>query len=175
MQAVQPPPLILDLRNRSPPASPPSHPADSPSSLASDASSHASDAATSVTSEAPSLGDPLRDQIIAGLKGRAQPVVPGETDVDRQFAYRRTIPTMTLYSQRGLEIYEDITNTQVRLPDGRGDDGNPEADYSRTSARTGVLPLLCRERDPRKVWRRDRLPHVRPAVVRPRARARWRT
>ncbi|GAA6009429.1 uncharacterized protein JCM10292_004289 [Rhodotorula paludigena] len=116
MQAVQPPPLILDLRNRSPPASPPSHPADSPSSLPSDTSSHASDAATSVTSEAPSLGDPLRDQIIAGLKGRAQPVVPGKTDVDRQFAYRRTIPTMTLYSQRGLEIYEDITNTQAYYP-----------------------------------------------------------
>lgn len=118
MQQTQPPPLILDLRNRSPPASPPSKPvadADSSSSGASSqdmspsSSSHSSD-----NTSATSVADPLREQIVAGLRGTKERVVPGKTDADRQFAYRRTIPTMTLYSQRGLEIYEDITNTKVR-------------------------------------------------------------
>jgi hypothetical protein len=49
------------------------------------------------------------------LKGTKEVVLPGDTDEDREFGYRRTVPTMTLYSQKGLEIYEDITNTQVHL------------------------------------------------------------
>ena len=115
---TQPPPLILDLRNRSPPSSPPSRPvADGPDSSSRASSqdmspSHSSDASGSTGGT--SVADPLRDQIVAGLRGRKEPVVPGKTDADRSFSYRRTIPTMTLYSQRGLEIYEDITNTQVR-------------------------------------------------------------
>ncbi|GAA5881500.1 hypothetical protein JCM3774_000137 [Rhodotorula dairenensis] len=112
---VQPPPFILDLRNRSPPTSP-SHAAtdaarsSSPSSLG-----ESEDAAsTNATSEAPS--DPLREQIIAGLIGTSKPTVPGQTDKDAAFAYRRSIPTMTLYSERGLSIYEEITKTKAYYP-----------------------------------------------------------
>ncbi|GAA5839849.1 hypothetical protein JCM9279_005185 [Rhodotorula babjevae] len=117
----QPPPLILDLRNRSsPPSSPPSKPvpdaADSSSRASSQdmSPSHSSDASGSTGGT--SVADPLRDQIVAGLRGRKEAVVPGKTDADRSFSYRRTIPTMTLYSQRGLEIYEDITNTKAYYP-----------------------------------------------------------
>ncbi|BGP43762.1 hypothetical protein JCM10449v2_007819 [Rhodotorula kratochvilovae] len=120
--ATQPPPVILDLRNRSPPASPPSAPVDGPpSSPPSSRASSSQEMSSSGSSEsavtaATSVADPLREQIIAGLKGSKDAVVPGTTDADRKFAYRRTIPTMTLYSQRGLEIYEDITNTQAYYP-----------------------------------------------------------
>lgn len=95
---TQPPPVILDLRNKPlhpSPDSPPRSP--SPSSTSSDSST-----------------DPLIAQVIAGLRGTSEHVVPGQTSEDRKFAYKRSIPTMTLYSQRGLEIYEDITNTKVR-------------------------------------------------------------
>ncbi|GAA5982534.1 hypothetical protein JCM10908_006688 [Rhodotorula pacifica] len=113
--SVQPPPFILDLRNRSPPTS--------PNQLASDAARSSSPsslgesedtASTHATSEAPS--DPLREQIIAGLIGSSRPTVPGRTEKDAAFAYRRTIPTMTLYSERGLSIYEDITKTKAYYP-----------------------------------------------------------
>ncbi|GEM11237.1 hypothetical protein Rt10032_c14g5254 [Rhodotorula toruloides] len=100
---TQPPPVILDLRNKplddalltspaSPPPSPPSH-ASSDSGV-----------------------DPLVAQVIAGLRGTTDPVHPGQTHEDRKFAYKRSIPTMTLYSRRGLEIYEDITNTRAYYP-----------------------------------------------------------
>lgn len=110
--ADQPPPFILDLRNRSPPTSPSQVASDavrssSPSSLGESEGT----ASTSATSEAPS--DPLREQIIAGLVGSPKPTVPGKTEKDRAYAYRRTIPTMTLYSERGLSIYEEITKTKV--------------------------------------------------------------
>ncbi|KWU42457.1 hypothetical protein RHOSPDRAFT_21167 [Rhodotorula sp. JG-1b] len=113
--AVQPPPFILDLRNRSPPASPCQVASDaarssSPSSLGESEGT----ASTNATSEAPS--DPLREQIIAGLIGSPKPTVPGKTEKDRAYAYRRTIPTMTLYSERGLSIYEEITKTKAYYP-----------------------------------------------------------
>ncbi|BGP74099.1 hypothetical protein NBRC10513v2_007531 [Rhodotorula toruloides] len=100
---TQPPPVILDLRNKplhpshSSPDSPPRSP--SPSSTSSDSSV-----------------DPLIAQVIAGLRGTSEHVTPGQTSEDKEFAYKRSIPTMTLYSQRGLEIYEDITNTKAYYP-----------------------------------------------------------
>ncbi|KAJ8291470.1 Ergothioneine biosynthesis protein 1 [Rhodotorula toruloides] len=94
---TQPPPVILDLRNKPLHPSPPRSP--SPSSASSDSST-----------------DPLIAQVIAGLRGTSEHVVPGQTSEDRKFAYKRSIPTMTLYSQRGLEIYEDITNTKAYYP-----------------------------------------------------------
>lgn len=115
--AEQPPPFILDLRNRSPPASP-EHAASDPARSSSPSSLGESDgaASTNATSEA-APADPLRDQIVSGLIGSPKPIAPGKTEQDARFAYRRTIPTMTLYSERGLSIYEDITKTKVS---GRG-------------------------------------------------------
>ncbi|GAA5988472.1 hypothetical protein JCM11641_007161 [Rhodosporidiobolus odoratus] len=108
---AQPAPVILDLRNRST-CSPPASPSTSPSSL----SDSASTSASSINDEDSSPTDPLREQVIKGLVGTQQAVLPGKTDDDRQFAYKRTIPTMTLYSEKGLNIYEDITNTKAYYP-----------------------------------------------------------
>ncbi|GAA5905979.1 hypothetical protein JCM5296_001307 [Sporobolomyces johnsonii] len=91
----QPPPLILDLRNRS--NSPPSSPSE----------------AGSIETVPPV--DPLREQLIAGLKG-TELVVPGRTDADRQFGYTKRVPTMFLYGEKGLSIYEDITKTHAYYP-----------------------------------------------------------
>jgi hypothetical protein len=107
-QQPQPAPTILDLR-RSSVSSPPS----TPSSLPSDASDSKSTSASSVSSEeAPN--DWLKGEVVKGLKGVDQVVLPGSTEEDKGYGYKRTVPTMTLYSQKGLEIYEEITNTKVR-------------------------------------------------------------
>lgn len=197
--AVQPPPFILDLRNRSPPASPSQVASDaarssSPSSLGESEGT----ASTNATSEAPS--DPLREQIIAGLIGSPKPTVPGKTEKDRAYAYRRTIPTMTLYSERGLSIYEEITKTKVCSPFPsvfvfvqpmlsqqalarcrphlpyctRACPSNQVAGKhplrrrnvltSSLRSGSGLLSVRSGKRDSRKVWRRNRLPHVWAAV-----------
>ncbi|GAA5902514.1 hypothetical protein JCM6882_002772 [Rhodosporidiobolus microsporus] len=115
--AAQPAPVILDLRNRRRPSSssPPLSPTSTPSSP-DDQGSPQSTAASSVDAEDTPTVDPLREQIIQGLVGSKEPTVPGKDDADRTFAFKRTIPTMVLYSQRGLEIYEDITNTKAYYP-----------------------------------------------------------
>lgn len=43
----------------------------------------------------------LRDQIERSLIG-TEPIVPGDTEEDKQWAYRRTVPTVVLYSEKGL-------------------------------------------------------------------------
>lgn len=43
----------------------------------------------------------LRDQIERGLLG-TDTVIPGETEEDKRWAYRRSVPTVVLYSERGL-------------------------------------------------------------------------
>ncbi|GAA6017455.1 hypothetical protein JCM10207_008231 [Rhodosporidiobolus poonsookiae] len=106
---TQPPPQILDLRNRPASRSPPLSPTSSPSR-----SDSPSTPASSVADEDVGV-DPLRQQIVDGLL-KTQHTVPGKTDEDRQFGFTKTVPTMVLYSQRGLEIYEDITNTKAYYP-----------------------------------------------------------
>ncbi|GAA5920253.1 hypothetical protein JCM1841_000446 [Sporobolomyces salmonicolor] len=91
----QPPPLILDLRNRS------NSPLSSPSE------------AGSIETVPPV--DPLREQLISGLKG-TELVIPGRTDADRQFGYTKRVSTMFLYGEKGLSIYEDITKTKAYYP-----------------------------------------------------------
>ncbi|KAK4702985.1 L-histidine Nalpha-methyltransferase / hercynylcysteine S-oxide synthase, partial [Phenoliferia sp. Uapishka_3] len=51
----------------------------------------------------------LKDELIKGLADGQPRVVPGDTPEDEQFAYTRTIDTLCLYSDAGLEIYEKIT------------------------------------------------------------------
>ncbi|GAA6042900.1 hypothetical protein JCM8097_002759 [Rhodosporidiobolus ruineniae] len=112
-----PPPTILDLRNRSP-SSPPASPPHSPVDAASNPASSPSTIATSVSDDVDPkpLVDPLRQQIVDGLLGSKAPIVPGKDSIDRQYSFRRTVPTMTLYSERGLEIYEQITRTKAYYP-----------------------------------------------------------
>ncbi|GAA5944797.1 uncharacterized protein JCM15063_001669 [Sporobolomyces koalae] len=98
-QVQQAPPLVLSLRHGSAPSTAPA-PA-SPTS--------------SEFSDSPPV-DPLQDDIVKGLSGTREPTVPGPTPADREFAFSRTIPTMCLYSEKGLQIYERITQTKAYYP-----------------------------------------------------------
>ncbi|GAA5868052.1 hypothetical protein JCM8547_000789 [Rhodosporidiobolus lusitaniae] len=110
---AQPEPVILDLRSK---PSPPS----SPASLPSDASDSARSTSPSSFEQDNAAAAPdafeLKAQIIKALLGTKELTVPGETNEDKQFAYKRKVPTMTLYSERGLEIYEDITHVEAYYP-----------------------------------------------------------
>ncbi len=46
--------------------------------------------------------EPLRAQIERGLFGTAKPTVPGSTAEDKQWAYKRSVPTLVLYDEQGL-------------------------------------------------------------------------
>lgn len=54
--------------------------------------------------------EPLRTQIERGLRGTHLPTVPGTTDEDKQWAYRRSVPTVVLYDEQGLRLYDGITS-----------------------------------------------------------------
>lgn len=59
----------------------------------------------SVTDSVPSNGGgslDLREQVIEGLKGADQEIVPGTEDEDRKWSYRKSLPTMVLYDEQGL-------------------------------------------------------------------------
>ena len=47
-------------------------------------------------------GSSLKQEIEAGLIGTQELIVPGSTSEDRKWAYRRSIPTVTLYDEIGL-------------------------------------------------------------------------
>ncbi|GAA5912968.1 uncharacterized protein JCM6883_006273 [Sporobolomyces salmoneus] len=102
-KADQAPPLVLSLRNGGTSTANGStgHPPPSPTS--------------SELSDSPPV-DPLREQIIAGLKGTPEPTIPGETEADQSFQFKRRVPTMVLYSEKGLQIYEQITQTKAYYP-----------------------------------------------------------
>lgn len=44
----------------------------------------------------------LKDQIAAALLGSGQVTVPGDRPEDRQWAYKRSVPTVVLYDEQGL-------------------------------------------------------------------------
>ena len=47
-------------------------------------------------------GPSLKEEIEAGLLGN-ELVVPGPRDEDKQWAFKRTVPTMVLYDEQGLK------------------------------------------------------------------------
>ncbi|UZJ57003.1 hypothetical protein CBS101457_006323 [Exobasidium rhododendri] len=61
-----------------------------------------SQASVAITDEA------LRKDIISGLRGTQTYIIPGNVDSkeDRGFAFRRTLPTTILYSEKGLLLYD---------------------------------------------------------------------
>ncbi|MCO5590102.1 hypothetical protein L7F22_044071 [Adiantum nelumboides] len=63
-----------------------------------------SDASFAITDEA------LRKEIISGLRGLETYIVPGSVTnkEDRKFAFRRTLPTTVLYSEKGLLLYDKL-------------------------------------------------------------------
>lgn len=103
MSQQQAPPLVLSLRNGS-----------SPSASQTNGAPPASPTSSEFSDSLPV--DPLLEQIVSGLRGSAQETVPGPTDADRSFAFKRKIPTMVLYSEKGLQIYERITQTKAYYP-----------------------------------------------------------
>ena len=44
----------------------------------------------------------LLEEIEVGLKGTSEPVVPGNTAEDAQWAFKRSVPTVVLYDEAGL-------------------------------------------------------------------------
>lgn len=44
----------------------------------------------------------LREEIIKGLRGSSQDIIPGEEEEDKEWRYRRSLPTMVLYDEKGL-------------------------------------------------------------------------
>ncbi|KAA1112947.1 hypothetical protein PGT21_016348 [Puccinia graminis f. sp. tritici] len=57
----------------------------------------------------------LRQEIIDGLT-RQTLVVPGNAPEDRSFAYSKLIPTVVLYDNFGLELYDQITAVEDYYP-----------------------------------------------------------
>ena len=102
----QAPPQVLSLRNGSSQAPPPVREGSDSSPPSSPSSDH---------TDSPPV-DPLREQIISNLKGTEELTIPGMTEEDRAFGFRRRIPTMVLYSEKGLQIYERITQTKAYYP-----------------------------------------------------------
>ena len=58
---------------------------------------------TSSSTEPTSTAQPtLRESIIRGLKGSETDIVPGDEQEDQEWKYRKSIPTMVLYDEKGL-------------------------------------------------------------------------
>ncbi|GAA6013912.1 hypothetical protein JCM11491_000470 [Sporobolomyces phaffii] len=102
----QAPPLVLSLRNGG---------GNSPSSTSEPNLAAPASPTSSEYSDSPPI-DPLRAEIVNGLMGTSEPTVPGPTAEDRSFAFKRRVPTMVLYSEKGLQIYERITQTKAYYP-----------------------------------------------------------
>lgn len=45
----------------------------------------------------------LKDEIESGLLGTEHATVPGESDEDLKWAFKRSVPTMVLYDEQGLK------------------------------------------------------------------------
>lgn len=55
--------------------------------------------------------DTLRAEIHEGLKGSKTSIVPGSTEdpEDVKWAYNKTLPTMILYDEEGLRLYDEVS------------------------------------------------------------------
>ncbi|OCF38859.1 hypothetical protein I317_07367 [Kwoniella heveanensis CBS 569] len=65
--------------------------------------------ASSRSDEPPTPAPSMRDQIEAGLLGTKEVTVPGEREEDKKWAYKRSVPTVVLYDEQGLRLYDEIT------------------------------------------------------------------
>ncbi|WVW78327.1 hypothetical protein I302_100281 [Kwoniella bestiolae CBS 10118] len=53
----------------------------------------------------------LLDQIESSLLGTSSPQYPGDRPEDKQWGYKRSVPTLVLYDQEGLRLYDKITSS----------------------------------------------------------------
>lgn len=63
----------------------------------------------------------LKQDLVNGLRGNGDGpaeliVTPEDRDDGDSLPHTRSIPTMVLYSDKGLSIYEEITQLEVRAP-----------------------------------------------------------
>lgn len=65
-------------------------------------------AKSSATSSAPPRS--LKEEIEAGLIGTSDPVVPGSEPEDLKWSFKRSVPTLVLYDEQGLRLYDRITS-----------------------------------------------------------------
>ncbi|WVF69677.1 hypothetical protein IAT40_004456 [Kwoniella sp. CBS 6097] len=65
--------------------------------------------ASSRSDEPPTPAPSMRDQIEAGLLGTKEVTIPGNREEDKKWAYKRSVPTVVLYSEKGLRLYDEIT------------------------------------------------------------------
>ena len=47
-------------------------------------------------------GSSMKEEIEAGLLGTEEATVPGDTEEDKAWSYKRSVPTVTLYDETGL-------------------------------------------------------------------------
>ncbi|WVQ83173.1 hypothetical protein IAT38_005312 [Cryptococcus sp. DSM 104549] len=52
----------------------------------------------------------MRADIEAGLKGTQEATVPGTREEDKKWAFKRSVPTLVLYDEMGLRLYDKITS-----------------------------------------------------------------
>nr|XP_018265365.1 uncharacterized protein I303_01730 [Kwoniella dejecticola CBS 10117]OBR87523.1 hypothetical protein I303_01730 [Kwoniella dejecticola CBS 10117] len=53
----------------------------------------------------------IREQIELALKGTKEIQYPGEGEEDRAWGYKRSVPTLVLYDEEGLRLYDKITSS----------------------------------------------------------------
>jgi len=51
----------------------------------------------------------LSSEIEAGLRGSDHVTIPGNREQDKKWAFKRSVPTMVLYDEQGLRLYDQIT------------------------------------------------------------------
>ncbi|WVN89348.1 uncharacterized protein L203_104571 [Cryptococcus depauperatus CBS 7841] len=56
-----------------------------------------------------SISSCLRLEIEAGLRGTSEPTMPGSRAEDKEWAYTKSVPTVVLYDEKGLRLYDKIT------------------------------------------------------------------
>ncbi|WWC86788.1 uncharacterized protein L201_001667 [Kwoniella dendrophila CBS 6074] len=53
----------------------------------------------------------MRDQIETSLKGTTEIQYPGNEEEDKEWGYKRSVPTLVLYDEEGLRLYDKITSS----------------------------------------------------------------
>lgn len=51
----------------------------------------------------------LRSEIESALEGTDEPTIPGSGEEDKKWAFKRSVPTVVLYDEIGLRLYDKIT------------------------------------------------------------------
>ncbi|WWC68052.1 uncharacterized protein I206_101971 [Kwoniella pini CBS 10737] len=53
----------------------------------------------------------IKEQIEFGLKGTNEIIYPGNEEEDKKWGFKRSVPTLVLYDEEGLRLYDKITSS----------------------------------------------------------------